>query len=63
MAVISLDSPPSWWKDQASDHLTANEARKYAETDGKLPVIIISAARYFEPVLHACGALLMDILG
>jgi hypothetical protein len=37
MAVVSLDTPPAWWKDQAADHLTAEEARKYAETDGAPP--------------------------
>jgi hypothetical protein len=37
MALVSLDAPPGWWKGQAADHLTADEARKLAETDGGQP--------------------------
>lgn len=34
-AVIDLDTPPSWFKRlQAHDHMTADEARKYAGTTG-----------------------------
>ena len=35
MVVVSLDAPPPWWSDQAADHLTADEARKFADTDGQ----------------------------
>lgn len=35
MALIELDAPPSWFvAQQAADHLTADEARAFAGTDG-----------------------------
>lgn len=35
MAVVDLDEPPSWWHEQASDHMTADEARSFAGTNGE----------------------------
>ncbi len=35
MAVVDLDKPPGWWHEQASDHMTAKEARAFAGTDGR----------------------------
>ncbi|CAL8469053.1 g8594 [Coccomyxa elongata] len=34
IAVVDLDKPPKWWHKQAADHMTANEARAFAGTDG-----------------------------
>ncbi|BDA45180.1 hypothetical protein COCOBI_06-6630 [Coccomyxa sp. Obi] len=34
IAVVDLDKPPSWWHEQAADHMTADEARAFAGTDG-----------------------------
>ena len=40
VAVISLDSPPSWFMNQSSDHLTASEARAFAgATRGKVELL------------------------
>ncbi|KAK9908354.1 hypothetical protein WJX75_006503 [Coccomyxa subellipsoidea] len=36
MAVVDLDSPPDWWHEQAGDHMTADEARAFAGTDGSV---------------------------
>jgi len=33
-ALINLDSAPSWFQAQAFDHMTAEQARKFAGTDG-----------------------------
>ncbi len=33
--MISLDTPPAWFANQATDHLDADAARKYAGTDGE----------------------------
>ena len=34
MAVIDLDAPPSWWPQQASHHMTAQQARNMSSTAG-----------------------------
>ncbi|GIM09445.1 hypothetical protein Vretimale_13297 [Volvox reticuliferus] len=39
MAVLDLDAPPSWFKSQAKDHMTADEARKFAGTSGKVKLL------------------------
>jgi hypothetical protein len=36
MAVVSLDDPPAWWAAQATDYLTAADARTFAQTKGDL---------------------------
>lgn len=43
MAVVDLDSPPDWWHEQAGDHMTADEARAFAGTDGTRPHITSSS--------------------
>jgi hypothetical protein len=36
MALVNLDHPPTWFKrEQAFDHMTAEQARTYAGTDGR----------------------------
>jgi hypothetical protein len=35
IALVDLDAPPSWWPEQAADHMTASEARQFAGTDGE----------------------------
>ena len=35
MAFIHLDAPPIWFSISGEDHMSANEARNYAGTDGK----------------------------
>ncbi|GFH06945.1 plasmid partition, partial [Haematococcus lacustris] len=39
MALVSLDMPPTWFAHQASDHMTALEARQYAGTQGKVQLL------------------------
>ncbi|GAX84932.1 hypothetical protein CEUSTIGMA_g12353.t1 [Chlamydomonas eustigma] len=40
MAVIDLDDAPSWFKSsQSADHLTADEARRYAGTEGPVSLL------------------------
>jgi len=39
IALINLDSPPSWWKPGAGDTLTANEARSTAGTAGPVHLL------------------------
>lgn len=35
VALVDLDAPPAWFlKRQAADHMTADEARAFAGTDG-----------------------------
>lgn len=39
ICMISLDRPPSWFKQQSRDHLSANEARTFAGTRGKVDLL------------------------
>ncbi|KAG2502138.1 hypothetical protein HYH03_000626 [Edaphochlamys debaryana] len=39
MAVLDLEAPPSWFKAQAADHMTADEARKFAGTTGPVKLL------------------------
>lgn len=39
MAVLDLDDPPSWYDGAREDHLTADEARKFAGTDGRVELL------------------------
>lgn len=41
MALISLDNAPAWFAGQAADHLSAEEARSLAATDGSPPALCI----------------------
>lgn len=36
MAVVDLDDAPSWFAPQARDHMTADEARRMAGTEGRV---------------------------
>eukprot|EP00803_Ostreobium_quekettii_P004625 evm.model.scf_672.1 EVM.evm.TU.scf_672.1 scf_672:490-3697(-) len=39
MAVVDLDTPPSWWAQQAHDHWTADQARHFASTEGGVKLL------------------------
>ena len=45
VAVIDLDAPPRWFVDgrhaQARDHMTAQQARKFAGTQGVLGLMCV----------------------
>ncbi|GLC77762.1 hypothetical protein PLESTB_000958100 [Pleodorina starrii] len=52
MAVLDLDNPPSWFKFQAKDHMTADEARKFAGTRGPVKLLTdpVSAGYIMNPI-------------
>lgn len=39
MAVVSLDDPPQWFRHEASDHMTAADARQMAGTTGSVRLL------------------------
>ena len=39
MAMVSLDTPPAWFSKQAKDHMTAQQAREAAGTDGPVDLL------------------------
>ena len=56
MAVVDLDRPPAWWHRQASDHMTAPEARALAGTNGALVITDDSGAAKILVFPYNCAA-------
>lgn len=64
VALVDLDAPPKWFvRHQAADHLTADEARAFAGTDGarRPPRGAVAAIHPRAPCMaalapHACRA-------
>ena len=52
-ALIDLDSPPEWWKEDNSDFLSAQEARDLVNTTGEaLPSCPFSVQGDFDHASH-----------
>lgn len=46
-ALVSLDAAPAWFvRSQAGDHLTAQQARQYAATDGECTAMLHMMQNY-----------------
>ncbi len=54
IAVVNLDKPPRWWHEQAADHMTADEARAFAGTDGEHMDIALGRCTYMQCGWSAC---------
>ena len=61
IAVVDLDKPPVWWHKQAADHITADEARAFAGTDGELIRIQHAACCTTESVTGSCVIIMLHV--
>ncbi|KAK9842105.1 hypothetical protein WJX81_008576 [Elliptochloris bilobata] len=64
VAVVDLDAPPRWWPQQAAEHMTATEARRFAGTDGPVHLLTnpVAASYVQNPIsVYYCFAAGSDV--